>query len=223
MNTTAPFVEMGFYHVYNRTNNKESLFKKPHHKFFFLKQYKKYIYPYAYTHAYALLGNHFHFSIQIKNIDTIIETVLSISVGLRTAAMKNFMDSNCGIQEKLDKLIINQFQNFQNSYAKAINKDLNRTGSVFQKKFKRSIYDPTVKFKLLQYYIHHNARKHGFVKDFLDYPHHSFTEIINNNNTIIDVPKILEHFGSIQEFERFHHENHLENEFQSFDLENLDL
>lgn len=101
------------------------------------------------------------------------------------------------------------------------NKDLGRTGSLFQKKFKRSWYDSADKFCFLQYYIHHNARKHGFVNHFLDYPHHSYKEIIENNTSLIDVSKVLEHFGNIKSFENCHNRIHSEDQFLSIDLEDI--
>ena len=80
------------------------------------------------------MGNHFHFSIQIKSIELLKSLILKIEQRSRTSAMKNFIETTDDLEIKLDKLIINQFQNFQNSYAKAVNKDLGRTGSLFQKK-----------------------------------------------------------------------------------------
>jgi REP element-mobilizing transposase RayT len=221
MNKTAPFIENGYFHVYNRTNNKESLFKNGGHRDFFLRKFKKYLFPYVYTHSYALMGNHFHFSIQVKSKEVIKNLVLAIPHQSRTSSMKSFIETSGDLETKLDKLIINQFQNFQISYAKAVNKDLGRTGSLFQKKFKRSWYNPSDKFCLLQYYIHHNARKHGFVKHFMDYPHHSYKEIINNNSSIINVSKVLEHFGSLQSFEQFHTKIHSEDQILAIDLENI--
>lgn len=55
-----------FYHVYNRTNNKELLFKEHENYFFFLRKYKQYLSSYIDTYAYCLMPNHFHFLIKVK-------------------------------------------------------------------------------------------------------------------------------------------------------------
>ncbi len=48
------------YHIFNRGNNKENIFKEPDNYRYFLKLLKKYIAPLADIHCYCLLPNHFH-------------------------------------------------------------------------------------------------------------------------------------------------------------------
>ena len=57
-----------FYHIFNRTNNKEPLFRSAADRRFFLLKYKQYLSPYLHTFAYCLLGNHFHLLVQVKDI-----------------------------------------------------------------------------------------------------------------------------------------------------------
>jgi putative transposase len=59
------------YHVYNRTNNKELLFRSTDNYFYFLKQFDFYISPIAETFAWNLLPNHFHFLIRVKSASLI--------------------------------------------------------------------------------------------------------------------------------------------------------
>jgi putative transposase len=54
------------YHIFNRTNNKEDLFKAPENYLLFLKLCKKYIVPVADIHCYCLLPNHFHLLLHTK-------------------------------------------------------------------------------------------------------------------------------------------------------------
>ena len=56
-----------YYHIYNRGNNGETLFREQRNYPYFLKLYTKYIEPVAETYAYCLLKNHFHFLVRIKN------------------------------------------------------------------------------------------------------------------------------------------------------------
>ena len=56
----------GYFHVYNRGNNKETIFKTEENYYYFLSLWKKYIEPVAQTFCYSLLPNHFHFFIRIR-------------------------------------------------------------------------------------------------------------------------------------------------------------
>ena len=61
-----------YYHIYNRGNNKENIFREPRNYNYFLLLWKKYIEPVSLTFAYSLQPNHFHFLIFIKeNIEEI--------------------------------------------------------------------------------------------------------------------------------------------------------
>ena len=221
MNTTAKFRPDRYYHVYNRTNNKETLFKEPENRDFFLTRFNHYIRPFCYVHSYALMSNHFHFSIKLKPISEIVD-IAKKTKGKVSNKMKNFMvafDDESFVEETFNTLMISQFQNFFNSYAKSINKKYNRVGSLFQKGFKRSEYTPENKFLYLQYYIHHNARKHRLVKDFKDYPHHSYFEILAMNSQYIDVENVIEEFGSLAKFQIFHDSIQYEDKFRNIDLD----
>jgi putative transposase len=55
-----------YYHIYNRGNSGEPLFREARNYQYFLKLYAKYIEPMAETYAYCLLNNHFHFLVRIK-------------------------------------------------------------------------------------------------------------------------------------------------------------
>ncbi|NNF35548.1 MAG: hypothetical protein HKN68_15690 [Saprospiraceae bacterium] len=173
------------------------------------------------THAYALMGTHYHFSIQVKSLNDILNHISSLPNGQRTVIMNNLVNNLNSEDDLLNKLIINQFQNFQNSYAKSINKQLGRHGSLFQKKFKRSIFNPEIKFRYLQYYIHHNARKHGLVKNFKEHRFISYHEIINGSSEFIDLEGVMNHFQDLDAFKKFHHTIHFEEVFKNIDIENI--
>ena len=62
-NTLQP----GFmYHLYNRGNNKENLFKEEKNYQYLLNLWKKHIQPVAETFCYSLQPNHFHFLVQLN-------------------------------------------------------------------------------------------------------------------------------------------------------------
>ena len=54
-----------YYHVYNRGNNQENLFREERNYYYFLRLLQKHVNPYAEILAYCLLKNHFHLLIRI--------------------------------------------------------------------------------------------------------------------------------------------------------------
>jgi hypothetical protein len=55
-----------YYHIYNRGINGENVFREKRNYRFFLQRYAKYVEPVAFTYAYCLMKNHFHFLIRTK-------------------------------------------------------------------------------------------------------------------------------------------------------------
>ena len=65
----SKFESEKYYHVYNRGNNKEDLFRSSDNYHYFLQKWKTYISPHTSTLAYCLMPNHFHFLVQIPAIN----------------------------------------------------------------------------------------------------------------------------------------------------------
>lgn len=63
---TLPLLPERYYHIFNRGNNKENLFKEERNYIFFLKKFKHYMPNLLEVHAYCLMPNHFHFLVKIK-------------------------------------------------------------------------------------------------------------------------------------------------------------
>ena len=91
------------YHIYNRGNNRESIFREQRNYIYFLKLYEKYIPLVADTFAYCLLPNHYHLLVRVKTVDE------QVTSGMRL--------KNPG----------QQFGNLFNAYTKAYNKVYQRT------------------------------------------------------------------------------------------------
>ncbi len=64
-----------YYHIYNRGNNKETIFKEPRNYNHFLLLWRKHVAPVADSFAYSLQPNHFHFLVFIK--EDILENKIS--------------------------------------------------------------------------------------------------------------------------------------------------
>ncbi len=60
MGGTVALESGGYYHVYNRGNNREDLFAEERNHGHLLKLYALHVGPIADTYAYRLLRNHFH-------------------------------------------------------------------------------------------------------------------------------------------------------------------
>jgi hypothetical protein len=96
------------------------------------------------------------------------------------------------------------FSNFFNSYAKSINKRYNRTGSLFQYKFKRKPVTASKYFLNLIHYIHFNPQKHRFVEDFRQYPWSSYNSIISEKPTKLRRQDVLDWFSGKDAYTEYH-------------------
>ena len=68
-----------YYHLYNRSNNHELLFRNRANYIYFLEKYSKYISTFVDTLAYCLMPDHFHFSVFVKSEDPVL---IKKSIGL---------------------------------------------------------------------------------------------------------------------------------------------
>ncbi|MFA5834916.1 MAG: transposase [Bacteroidota bacterium] len=84
-----------YYHLYNRTNNKEKLFPQEENHLFFLLKFQTYLSLHCSVIAYCLMPTHFHFLIRIESNDT-LQISKSIGVVLRsyTRAINKRFDRN---------------------------------------------------------------------------------------------------------------------------------
>ncbi len=171
-----------YYHVYNRGINRQLIFFDEENYNYFLQQFTKYVSPFVDVYAYCLMPNHFHFFIRVKEIQT---------------------------ETKPNKLTIVEkgFKDFFISYAKSINKRYNRTGALFQYKFKRKEIEDMSYYTWLAYYIHSNPIKAGLVKEFGDWKYSSYSSLISNKPTILLREELLRWFGNREEFILFHELN----------------
>lgn len=175
-----------YYHIYNRGNNRENIFKEEKNYFYFLKLYEQHIEPVAETFAYCLMKNHFHLLVKIKEHLPGLKHPPGLQdlEGVRSASRA--------------------FSNFFNAYTKSINKMYSRTGSLFEKNFHRIEVTSDSYFARLIYYIHFNPQHHGFTNDFRTYQYSSYQIILSDNETKINLNAVLQWFGSRQEFIGFH-------------------
>lgn len=104
------------------------------------------------------------------------------------------------------------FSNFFNAYAKAFNKSTGRTGSLFEKHFKRKKITNEEYLRNAIIYIHKNPENHKVVSDFSDYNFSSYKKIINKNNSLVDATEVISFFDDVNNFIFMHKSFQSENE-----------
>jgi len=200
-----------YYHIYNRANGSENLFRKSENYRYFLQQWEKYITPVAATLAYCLMPNHFHVLVHTRYESELILATSSSSTNLQGFRnLGGFSRSKIKDLKRLDeysKIISQHFSNLFNSYTKAYNKMYDRKGSLFRPNFKKKEIDSDDYLTNIIIYIHHNPVHHGFTKKIESWPYSSYPLIIADKPTFIDRTNALDWFGSKDAFIRFHYQS----------------
>ncbi len=148
--------EGGIYHVFNRGNNRTVIFPRRQNYLYFLEGVQKYIKQHCDILAWYLMPNHFHFLVHANEFSTPI---------IKDGSFERQRFSQ-GIKQLLS------------SYAKAINKQEGRTGSLFQQKTKCvHVNDPDHEYSLTAFhYVHQNPLQAGLVDRMEDWEFSSFRE-----------------------------------------------
>ena len=183
-----------FYHIFNQGNARVKVFYKDDNFSYFLKKVDFYLDDYIEIYAYCLLSNHFHLLIRVREESEIINNTKKIK------GLENFYNRNIGKLDLPGLLVSEMFRRFFMSYSKAINKQQNRTGSLFRKNFKRKKINDIEYLKEVIIYIHRNPRKHGIISDFRDYPWSSYNQILEDKMTELKKESIISWFGDSQNF-----------------------
>ena len=98
------------------------------------------------------------------------------------------------------------FSNFFNSYAKAFNKQNNRTGSLFEKHFKRIRLENEEYLRNLILHVHLNPTHHLGL-NYKEHKFSSFQSFLSNKETKMERKEVLELFGGIDNFIFCHNQN----------------
>jgi len=183
-----------FYHIYNRGNNGETIFYKRENYFYFLRKVDHYLSPYVHVYAYCLLPNHFHILVQTKEKEEVGPDHFQMKTGTKTLT-----DFSPILSEAFRRLFL--------SYSKSIKMQEGRTGSLFEKNFKRKEIANDQHLYWLVNYIHRNPETHGIARDFCNYPHSSYTSLLSSAPTKLKRTEVLALLGGREEFIRFHATN----------------
>ncbi len=156
------FFDNQLYHIYNRGNNKQQIFFKPENYIYFLGKVRKFILPHCDILSYCLMPNHFHFLISSDS-----RTIMTKIIGGQN---RNVLSEG--------------IRNLLQTYTKAINKQNNSTGSLFQQNTKaKNLYDGSKSHDLLCFhYIHQNPMKAKLVRKMEDWEYSSFKDYCEIRN-----------------------------------------
>jgi REP element-mobilizing transposase RayT len=179
------FEEGKFYHIYNRSIDRKSMFKNEGNYAFFLNKYDNYLAAVVDTYAYCLLGNHFNLLIRIKDLST----------------FEKLTNPN---SKPVPDIVSHQFRKFFQSYAMAFNKQHNRTGTLFQTPFKRALIDNDQYFTKVIHYTHLNPQVHGLIKDFKEWKWSSYQAMLLDKTSKLKKQEVLEWFGNQENYKQFH-------------------
>jgi len=189
------------YHVYNRGNNSQQIFFSRDNYLFFLRKLKDYVLPFADLLAWCLMPNHFHLMLYTKNIEIEISEQVTQTHQL---TKKRSLNQSIAI--------------ILRSYVRAIQKQENVTGSIFQHRTKAicltdisgitpawfqtnygtsiNIINPEKEYPQVCFdYIHENPLKAGLVKNQADWEFSSYRDYSGiRNGTLINRERAAE-FG----------------------------
>ncbi len=151
------------YHVYNRGNNSQRIYFTNANYLYFLSKVRKLLIPDCDILAYCLMPNHFHFLIQPNEKGCITPPTGKVQS----------LSSSIGI--------------LQSSYTRAIQKQENIKGSLFQQKTKAKQLEPSAwpgknTYATCMHYIHQNPLKAGLVGKMEDWEYSSFQDFAQLRN-----------------------------------------
>lgn len=147
-----------FYHIYNRSFDKESIFisVKDYERFFNKLELLKKKFPNIKIFSYCILPNHFHF---------LVKEIVDQPRGSK----------NPGVGEDIAKQISSFFSILLNSYVKYFNQKYKKQGGIFKNRFQTRLVENEKYLYQLKCYIERNAVKHGFVEKAEDWSYSSFS------------------------------------------------
>lgn len=217
------------YHIYNRANGSENLFRVEDNYRYFLQQFTLYIKPIAHTYCYCLMPNHFHFMIKIKSISELLQlekfaTFISKQAKQSDSELENTLTPETFLSKELDsqhrliaKFLSQQFSNLFNSYSKAFNKMFERKGSLFIPRFKYKLIDNSSYYTRVIHYIHANPVHHGFTSNLSDWKWSSYNSYFSSQSTALANDDVLGWFGNMDDFKKahqLHYEQRFADEFE---------
>jgi len=191
------------YHIYNHAVGWDNLFQEEENYRFFLSKLIPRISPFSDVLAYCLMPNHFHFLIRIKEKKELVKLWQEKLKLLKEKRLKKNSDETAD-HFLIDRLIINEFGNFFNSYVQAYNKVYRRYGSLLKESFQRKIVTSDTHLLKLICYVHNNPVAHGFTSRRERWKHSSYLDILNRRKSFVLIEEVLELFKGAENYVQLH-------------------
>lgn len=154
------FRQHTLFHIYNRGNNRQTIFFERENYLYFLFKIRKYLLPHCEILSYCLMPNHFHLLIYADE-----RTVQTVKIGNNDINVLSY-----------------GFQNLLSSYTKAINRKFERTGSLFTQNTKAKALASMPDGYICLKYIHQNPLKAGLVQDMKEWGFSSYQDYAGIRN-----------------------------------------
>ena len=189
---TAPFEPNCFYHIYNHAVGSDNLFKSENNYQYFLTKFKQYVLPVCKIYSYCLMPNHFHFLVQIRSEEEIINFYKLLKPNTDFGTID------------YHKIVMHQYSKMLNGYAQAYNKMYNRKGALFIDYLRRKQITDNNYFSKIVQYIHNNPIHHNFCKIVGEWTYTSYHTILSQKPTNIEREAIIEWFGGLNNYKLLH-------------------
>lgn len=196
--TLTPILAGGYYHIFNRGANRQNIFYTSANYDYFLNLLHKFLSDYVHFLAYALLPNHFHLVLKVKT------ELFSEERGNRSLKEENGSLKPVTDEEQIGREVVRQLKRMFITYAMAINKQENRSGNLFDPKYKRLEICDQSYLEYVIFYTHFNPEKHGISNNFRNYKYSSYKAILGNGRTKMDRKLILDLFEGKESFVDYH-------------------
>jgi REP element-mobilizing transposase RayT len=201
---TTHFNYGSYYHVYNRGIDSCPIFLNREDYEYFLRLYKTFVCPVADTLAWCLIRNHIHFFIRIKDLSEIgylnPHNAKSEIVYLKWRVYDFAVDPNKAIKP----VPYRQWMHLFSTYAKWFNRKYSRTGSLFEKSFKRKEVTGEKDFIRLIRYINNNPFTHRIVNKSEDYHWSSYSRVLSFQDDIVSHRFLHDYFRDMENFVTIH-------------------
>ncbi len=174
------FYEGTYYHLYNRTNNEEPLFRSEENYLYFLKKYRYYLEDYLETVGYCLMPTHFHFLVRVRSLKDVSHfgSVAHLESEVHGKDVPH-LEGVAHLENHLSAKISSQIKTLLSSYTKAINKRFGRHGSLFQQNTNAKPVPSDRYLITLLTYIHQNPIRSKLVDKAEEWKYSSYQDYID--------------------------------------------
>lgn len=187
---SEPLVPGAFYHVYNRGHNRGRIFFEEENYLFFLRRLRRYLLPVLEVVAYCLMPTHYHLLVRVRELEEAETSEVLKTSEVYASAKKS--------------PVANALRCLSISYTKAINKQQDRVGSLFQGAYQAKHVADAEYLLHLSCYLHRNPVAAGLAERPEAWPYSSYREYVGQRSGTLPRPQVvLDAFDAPADYRRF--------------------